>query len=1396
MSHDPLPSDPDSDSETDPNIRPSGLDFPVVGIGTSAGGLAALAKFLEGLPDEPGMAFVVVMHLSPEHDSIADRILQRSTSMPVVQVMEAMPLEKNKVYVISPRKAISMNDGYLGLVDLERPRGKHVAIDIFFRRLAEVHRERAVAVVLTGTGADGSVGIARIRERGGITFAQHPDDAEYDQMPRAAIATGAVDIVLPVADLPKRIVAIAGHGARVSIADLSPPSEGADEGAPLASGIPVDEDALRDIMVILRAKTSHDFRTYKRATVLRRIERRMQVNGLRTLEAYRDFLHDNADERPALLKDLLISVTNFFRDREAFEALEHDVIPKLFENRGEDAKVRAWCAGCATGEEAYSIAMLLAEAATPTETAVQVFATDIDDRAIAYARHGCYPSAVVTDIVPGRINRFLTRDDNVFRVTKPLRERVLFARHNVLQDPPFSKLDLISCRNLLIYLNRDIQAHVLEMFHFALRPGGYLFLGSSESAGVASKFFTPVDKKHRIYRANHIPHSGHYLSAPMRQLPVRSAVGMASVNQAAQSTRARTLADIHRRAVEDRLPPSILVDRDGLIAHMSEDAGSYLRMTGGEPSYQLTSLIVPELRLELRTSLFQSSQDGRAVRSRAVDWERDGKALTVSVEVRPVRDQETDAGYQLVVFHEGPPRDSGPVENGDNEPSPMLLQLEEELKRAKEQLQVTIEESEASNEELKASNEELQSINEELRSATEELETSKEELQSINEELITVNQELKLKVEETAKVNDDLQNLVASTDIATVFVDRDMCIKRFTPRAADVFRLIAADVGRSLLDLNHRLDYAELASDAAQAFQSLRITEREVGSQDGRWYIARVLPYRTAEDRIEGAVLTFVDITQRREAEEAARNSEVRMRLVADSAVDYAIISTDPDGIITFWSRGAERIFGYSPTDAIGRPGDLIYLPEDRARGAFKKEMDVARSEGGSNDDRWHLRADGQRIFCSGITTPLRQGGFHGYAKIARNVTAGKEHEREREELLTAETASRKEAQSVIELKDEFLAVMSHELKHPLNLILMNAELLGRSAASRKDQRLGRAADAIRRTVEGQAKIIDDLLDLSRINTGKLALNPISVNISDCVRRVVEGMAETLEQRHIDLRMDLPGDDLFLVADGTRIEQVIWNLLGNAVKFSKDGGRIDIALKASGDKASLQIEDNGRGIPPDVVGRVFDMFEQGPDWHTRGTAGLGIGLALVRQLVELHGGSVSAHSDGPDRGSVFMIEIPLSASELTGSTVDTQLFPSQTLLQGRHILVVDDSAELLPPFAELLTMEGANVATAGSGAEALRMLSEGGFDTLLSDIGMPDMDGLELIAQVRATPATRDILAIALTGFGRQQDHNKSLHAGFDAHLSKPVSLHSLIDALTSALARRVQAPGSGPGGS
>ncbi|MES2740905.1 MAG: PAS domain-containing protein, partial [Pseudomonadota bacterium] len=552
-------------------------------------------------------------------------------------------------------------------------------------------------------------------------------------------------------------------------------------------------------------------------------------------------------------------------------------------------------------------------------------------------------------------------------------------------------------------------------------------------------------------------------------------------------------------------PPSVLVNHQSDIVHFSEGTHQFLRHTAGEPSRNLITLVEPELRLELRAALFQAIQSGKGVETRRIRMARSDRRFYVNITVRPVYDINTSTDFILVLFHKiEQTTEEHAATTDDVRDSPILVGLEEELHRVKAQLQGTIEHSESSTAELKASNEELQAVNEELRSATEELETSKEELQSVNEELITVNFELKNKVEETAKVNDDLQNLISSTDIATIFVDRSRRIKRYTPHAADLFHLIPGDVGRPLQDITHKLNYADLASDATASFETLRSVEREVPSNDGRWFIARILPYRTGQDRIDGAVLTFIDITSRRRAEEQMRDSEARMRLVAASTKDYSIMTMDSDGRITSFNSGAERIYGYLEAEVIGKPNSIMFTAEDQAAGIPESERQRARTEGRAEDERWHQRKNGSRFFCSGVMTPVIDGDFFGYAKIGRDLTGRLEHEKRRSEQLASERDQREEAQSANALKDEFFAVMSHELKHPLNLIHLNADLICRLADARVNPVLSKAAEAIRASTVSQAKIINDLLDLSRIKTGKMAVNRHRFDLNVVTNSIIE----------------------------------------------------------------------------------------------------------------------------------------------------------------------------------------------------------------------------------------------------------------------------------------------------
>jgi two-component system CheB/CheR fusion protein len=1389
----PTPGAPDPVADSMPGAEPSthapedegsSLHFPVVGVGASAGALAALTKLFEGLPATTGMAFVVVMHLSPRHESSAAEILQKTTRMPVRKVTEATDIAPDTVYVIPPNHGLSMVDGQVNLTPLERDHGRHVVIDLFFRTLARTHRERAVAVLLSGSGTDGSVGIGDIKQEGGVILAQSLEDAEFDGMPASAMATGLVDVVLPAAEMGQKLVELWRNARQIELPD----AEGAGIPALPPTSPEVAEQALRRIMEILHARTGHDFKHYKRATVLRRIERRLQVNALPHLPAYEDFLQKHPQETTPLLSDMLIGVTNFFRDREAFESLERTVVPSLVADTPQDEQLRLWVGGCSSGEEAYSLLMLVHQemAAARIDRPVQVFATDIDQAAIAKGREGRYPESVQTDIPPPLMRRYMSRDGNDLRVNKLLRSHVLFAQHNILRDPPFSRLDLISCRNLLIYLDRAVQQDILQMFHFALRPGGYLFLGSSETADAATRLFNVVDKKNRIYQANAMLRS----TRALPRFPL-GGVDHRPVAHAESGTKpAIGVEDLHRQLLLDFAPASVIVRPDGEILH-SHRAEGYLRFVAGVPSQQLFAVILPELRPAARTAIFQAMHGEDIAQCPDIKISRDGLVYDVTVAARAVQHANWPGELLLLTFHERADR-SDADERALNAAArdPILHQMEAELQRKDDQLQRVITQYETAVEDLKSSNEELQAINEELRSATEELETSKEELQSTNEELITVNNELKAKVEETAEINDDLQNLIASSEIATIFVDRDMRIKRFTPATGAVFNIIPADIGRSLLDITHRLDYPGLADDALATFSSLRPVEREVAGRNEHWYLARMLPYRTAEDRIDGAVLTFVDITSRRSAERRVDMDRERMLLIAASIPDFAILTLDEEGRVTSWSAGAEKVFGYSESEVLGQPSDLIFTPEDRAAGVPQKEMQTASTTGRALDERWHQRKDGSRVFVSGIMAPMRLGRLKGYAKIARDMTDRQQEEASRSLALTSAVSAADRAHQASQMKDEFLAVMSHELKNPLNLIQLNAQLLTALPEVQSLAAVLKIGHTIQQTVRSQARIIDDLLDLSRTRTGKLMLNVGPLYLAEALRDSLSWAAKQAAERKIGFSTDVTEEPLLVRADSVRIEQVALNLLSNAIKFTPAGGRITVRLDREGSDALLEVVDSGRGIPASSLADIFELFKQGePQRSQEQGGGLGIGLALVRALVELHGGRVSATSGGPGRGACFRVLLPLTTRSVFGDLDEAAPVAS---LEGLRILYVEDSPDALEMFSALLQMAGAEVWPAGSGDAALKLIEEGRVpDLVISDVGMPGMDGYQLVQALRARPATADVPAIALTGYGRPKDVARATEAGFDGHLSKPVDLQRLRKLIGELQVQRQQPPGT-----
>lgn len=853
---------------------------PVVGIGASAGGLQALEVFFDALPTDTGMAFVVLMHLSPDHESNLSEILQHHTDLAVRKVDDGVQLMPNTVYVMPPRMELGIEDGRLQQADVTQRHDPPRVIDTFFRALAADQEERAIGIILSGTGSDGTKGIAAIKERGGFTMVQEPTEAVHDSMPRQAIQTDLIDVVAPVGTLAADLVRYWNHAVEMP---LEEPAE----------DLPEEEGrVLHKILAHVYAETEHDFSNYKRSTILRRIARRLTVHHVQTLDEYLSLLRRDGDEVKALFREFLISVTSFFRDPDAFEALEESIIPKLFKGKEGNEQVRVWSIGCATGEEVYSLAMLLYEQAADQEHApdIQIFATDSSEGALEKAREGLYPENVISDLTPEQVKRYLVPEGEQYRMRRELRDMILFANHNLLEDPPFSKIDLISCRNLLIYLNRTMQEHVFKLIHYALRPGGYLFLGASESVAAASGLFSEVNHQQGLYKRRPTPTTDR--GVPL--FPLQKRLGQGTMpNRGAEHEpeNPESVSELHRRLLAEEVA-SIVVDEEYNIVHLTDRAARYLGYKGGAPTHNVLEAVPRALRMELRSGLYQVFKKDETSTQERVQVDIQGVTKHMNVRIRPAGEVESFA--QIILTETEPPETNTDFEAEPEDSDKYVAHLEEELKKTKDQLQATVEEYETTTEEMEASNEELLSLNEELQSQNEEIETSKEELQSVNEELETTNQELKNKIDELRRTNSDLQNLMKATDIATLFLDRELCIKRLTPRVKELFNVREDDVGRPLSDFSHNLGYESLLEDAREVIEGLQPIERELKSEDDRWFLVQFRPYRTLDDRIDGVVITFVDITELKTAQrEAEREREYAQEIVDTVREPLVVLDED-----------------------------------------------------------------------------------------------------------------------------------------------------------------------------------------------------------------------------------------------------------------------------------------------------------------------------------------------------------------------------------------------------------------------------------------------------------------------------------------------------------------------
>ncbi|NTU67675.1 MAG: PAS domain S-box protein [Chlorobiaceae bacterium] len=894
--------------------RPAQGQFvPVIGIGSSAGGLEALELFLKNVPPYCGMAIVIVQHMDPTHKGIMVELLQRITTMPVSQVIDRQKVEADHVYLIPPNQDMTILHGVLHLLDMVKPRGLRLPIDFFFRSMADDLQQDSIGVILSGMGSDGTLGLRAIKEKGGGVFVQDPASAKFDGMPRSAIDEGLADVVAPVEELPAKIFAYLKH-------------------FPVSSKRPktLEERALtglEKVVILLRAQTGHDFSLYKKNTIYRRIERRMGIHQIDKITDYVRYLQGNPQEIELLFKELLIGVTGFFRDPDAWDALKTQIIPQILAARSGGGVLRAWVVGCSTGEEAYSLAMVFRDVIASLKPAgnfkLQIFATDLDKDAIEKARLGTYPLNITADVSPERLKKYFEKDDRSYRISREIRETIVFAPHNVIMDPPFTKLDILVCRNLLIYMEQELQKKLFPLFHYSLNSGGALFLGSAETVGPNGHLFETIDNKQRLFRK---------IYQGIRQEPIDFPAAFihplkAGLTEGSDRPVKMTISEQNLQGIIDQIllkrfaPAAVVTNEKGDIIYISGRTGKYLEPAAGKASLNIFAMAREGLRYDLNILFNSAIRQKTEMTKTGLTIGTNGGTQLVDVTVNLFDEPDFMKGLVMIVFSDLAKKSSAPPHaqaTPAGKDDSRLASLQDELKQAKDELLTIREEMQTSQEELKSTNEEMQSANEELQSTNEELTTSKEEMQSLNEELQTVNQELQSKVSDLSQVNNDMKNLLNSTDIATLFLDDELNVRRFTTRTATLIKLIASDIGRPITDIVTDLNYPALADDAREVLHSLVYSEKQAATSDGRWYNVKIMPYRTQENRIDGVVITFTDVSIAKKYEQSLRGSEENFRCLFE-AMPVGVMLHDAEGKTVMVNREAERITKMSMEELQGK---------------------------------------------------------------------------------------------------------------------------------------------------------------------------------------------------------------------------------------------------------------------------------------------------------------------------------------------------------------------------------------------------------------------------------------------------------------------------------------------
>ncbi|MEQ1902810.1 MAG: chemotaxis protein CheB [Pirellulaceae bacterium] len=1219
--------------------------FPIVGIAASAGGLDAFKKFFNAMPSNSGMAFVLIPHLDPSHESLMVGLLGKLTSMSVVEAGHDVNVQANCVYIIPPNKFMAIANGRLQLSEPKKQHAWETSIDFFLRSLALDQKERAIGIVLSGTGSHGALGIREIKLAGGMAMAQQPETAEYDQMPTNAIATGQVDCIMPPEQMPAALLNFVEQPYLYNVGEFASPSA-------------ESTDLLNQVLTLLQSRTKYDFRCYRKAMVLRRIQRRMSLAHIDSFNVYLEMLQQRPEEITALYKDLLISVTAFFRDPDAYSVLEQELIPSLIARHTTESPIRIWVPGCATGEEAYSIAMLLIEGieATHSTRNIQIFASDIDQDAIDVARAGIYPASISGDISPDRLNRFFAMVDySHYQVNKQLRDLIVFSHQNLIADAPISKLDLISCRNLLIYLELELQQKVIALFHFSLSADGYLLLGPSETIGKFSDLFETVSKKWRIYRRIG-PTRRDLIGIPFIKTEERRISVPHNLTAASHRKGLKELTE--RLVLNDYAPAVALINRKFEVLYVTGPLVNYLEFPLGEMTTDLLTMARAGLRAKLRVACNNAIRDNRTIVDTEARVKRNGHYYYCAITVRPVSEAKDPEGLMLVVFQEHglpqsldegslvvsaiasrPPRGASPseMEAHQNEDSPLVQQLEFELKSMSEELHSTVEEMESTTEELKTSNEEIMSVNEELQSANEELETSKEELQSLNEELSTVNSQLQDKVAELEKATDNLMNLMSSTEIATIFLDAQLNIKQFTPPTKLLLNLRPSDIGRPFREIAPKFPDDLMLSECQQVLESLTPLEREVLTEESTSYLRRILPFRTADHQVGGVVITFFDLTQRKQAEASQREVDLqsiaelqegreRMAAILNTASD-AIFTLDQQGKIEIINWATEALFGYTRDELIGQHVSLL-IPSTFGGDRSVSIKDFAES------------GQSQMMGAVSEIVARRKNASTFPAELAMSNA---NHLGLFTGILRDISERRKLQSHILEIAADEQRRIGHELHDGTQQELTGLTLYAGTlcdyleSSTRKKTAGGQTwmleEQDLNKLKQTAARLLQGLKEANQhVHALSHGIMPVLIDAEGLQPALMELAAVTNEQQKVHCHVAFSGSssvDSNSIA--TELYRIAQEALNNALQHSL-ADDILISLSQQDQQITLEVCDNGVGIDPQV--------KNGP-----GNVKSGLGLRIMEYRASMLGGVLQINrNSGP--GTTVRCIVPTTKAAL------------------------------------------------------------------------------------------------------------------------------------------------------